>query len=339
MEQYEINFESPFSLESGKVLSSLKLQYASNKRSPGPQDEVIWVCHALTANADCEEWWPGMVGPGKLFDTEKYFVICANMPGSPYGSTSPLSIDPKTGQPYFLSFPEVSNRDIVKAFTWLREALGIKKIHTLTGGSMGGQQVLEWAISEPDVIQRIIPLCTNACHSPWGVAFNQTQRMALKADQTFFEDRKDAGKDGLKAARAIALLSYRNYQTYKETQSQEKHPDKEEFPANTYQKYQGQKLVERFNAHCYWYLSRAMDSHDIGRGRGGTKAALSKIRAESLIISIDSDILFPPEEQEFLYENLHSARMALIDSLYGHDGFLLEDEKLKKQITTQLFKY
>lgn len=323
----------PFELESGISLPFLKLQYATAGKLNQKGDNVIWICHALTANADFESWWSGMAGPGKPFDTNKFFIVCANMPGSCYGSISPYSENPETGAPWMLDFPELSNRDIVKAFIKLRKYLDIEHIHTLTGGSMGGQQALEWAITEPDCIKRFIPIATNAFHSPWGIAFNEAQRMAIEADATFFSKEPGSGKDGLKAARAVALLSYRNYDVYYNTQLIRNDITQNIPPAVSYQRYQGEKLINRFNAHSYWYLSKAMDSHDVSRSRESLQSALHKIEADTLIIGINSDILFPIREQKLLETHIERSNLVTIDSTYGHDGFLLESEKLTTAIT------
>jgi homoserine O-acetyltransferase len=210
----------------------------------------------------------------------------------------------------------------------LREHLGIQKIHTCIGGSLGGQQALEWAISQPDLISNLILLATNAFHSPWGVAFNESQRLAIMADPTWKDESLSAGQAGMKAARAIALLSYRNYNTYLNKQSEENINKKDNFKASSYQDYQGEKLVKRFNCHSYWYLSKAMDSHNVGRNRGSVEKALKQIKSQTLLIGIKSDILFPVSEQIFLAKNIKGAIYQEIDSLFGHDGFLIETGKI-----------
>jgi homoserine O-acetyltransferase len=220
----------------------------------------------------------------------------------------------------------------VQAFDCLRQELQIAQVHTLIGGSLGGQQVLEWAIQQPNVFQHIIPIATNAVHSPWGVAFNEAQRMAIEADGTWKQNDQRAGMDGLKAARAIGMLSYRYYQTYGETQAEKTDQTLDEFRASTYQRYQGQKLANRFNAFSYWGLSKMMDSHHVGRSRKGIAAALKRIKAKTLVVGIDTDILFPVGEQKLLAETIPHARLVIMNSLYGHDGFLVEFEQLSSHI-------
>jgi len=250
------------------------------------------------------------------------------MLGGCYGSTGPLSVNPETGKTFYHTFPTITNRDVVNAFDLLRNELKIEKIHTLLGGSLGGQQLLEWAIYQPDVFEHIIPIACNAFHSPWGVAFNEAQRMAIEADSTWKENDSQAGAEGLKAARAMGMISYRYYETFNHTQAEKTDDKLDDFRAATYQRYQGQKLVNRFNALTYWRLTKMMDSHNVGRNRVSTKEALSNIKASTLVVGIDSDILFPVSEQKLLTENIKNAQYREITSLYGHDGFLVEFDQL-----------
>jgi homoserine O-acetyltransferase len=324
-----LRVNEPFELESGESLSALEIAYTTYGTLNPAQDNVVWICHALTANADPMEWWPGLVGAGRLFDPDRYFIVCANMLGSCYGTTGPASENPVNGKPYRLDFPEVTVRDMVRAHERLREHLGIERIALAIGGSMGGQQALEWAILAPERIERIALLATNARHSPWGVAFNEAQRMAIRADASLYDaDDPEAGRRGLEAARAVAMLSYRNYQTYAQTQSESGDELPADFRAATYQRYQGLKLSKRFDVFAYLTLSRAMDSHHVGRGRGGVAAALSAVRARTLVISIQSDVLFPVAEQVEIANHIPRAQLEIIDSLYGHDGFLIENEQI-----------
>jgi homoserine O-acetyltransferase/O-succinyltransferase len=326
--EHKFKYNKPFVFESGDELKDLEISYTVSGTLNAEKSNVIWVCHALTANADVESWWPGLVGPGKFYDPEKYYIICANILGSCYGTTGPHHVDSSTGKPYYFNYPQVCIRDMVAAHEILRNHLGIDKIHTCIGGSLGGQQAVEWAILKPEVIKNLIVLATNAFHSPWGIAFNESQRMAIKADSTWMHESPDAGAEGLKAARAIALLSYRNYNTYLRTQTEEDFSKTDNYKASSYQNYQGEKLVKRFNTHAYWYLSKAMDSHHVGRNRPGVKEALSRIRSRTLCIGITTDILFPVNEQIFLSENIPGSVYKEIDSIFGHDGFLIETEKI-----------
>jgi homoserine O-acetyltransferase len=324
-----------FTLESGRVLPGFHLAYTTLGRLNADKSNVVWVFHALTANSNPAEWWSGLVGEQKLFDPQQYFIVCVNMPGSCYGSISPLDNDPLTDKPYYHNFPMFTTRDMARAYRLLKEHLGLKKIHIGVGGSMGGQQLLEWAIEEPELFEFIFPIATNAEHSPWGIAFNASQRWCIENDATWKEEQVDAGLEGMKIARSIALISYRHYETYFKSQHgfttiTEGAPiDKQIFKAETYQRYQGEKLAKRFNAFSYYFLSQGMDKHNVGRGRDSVRAALQSIKAKALVISISSDMLYPTSEQELLAAYIPNAQLAVIDSYYGHDGFLLEYETIE----------
>ncbi len=330
--------QQPFTLESGKVLPFVKLAYHSIGTLNRSKDNVVWVFHALTGNSNPEEWWQGLVGYGKLFNPEKYFIICVNMPGSHYGSTGPLDIDNRTQKPYYHSFPWFTTRDMIRAYQRLKNYFGITSIQIGLGGSMGGQQLLEWAIEEPTLFKTIIPMATNALHSSWGIAFNSSQRMAIENDNTWLQHSNNAGLQGMQVARSMALLSYRHYNTYKVTQigyteaSVSNGVDEQIFKAESYQRYQGEKLSNRFNAFSYYFLTKAMDSHNVGRDRVSVQNALQLITAKTLVIGIDTDLLFPVEEQQFLADNIKGSQFIAISSLYGHDGFLVEFNKIENVI-------
>lgn len=326
-------YNNAFELESGAVLPSVQIQYATWGNYQPDKNNVVWICHALTANSDVASWWEGVVGEKQVFDPEKHFIVCATILGSCYGSSGPLDINPVSKRQYFLDFPMVTIRDMVKAHILLSNHLGITRIHSLVGGSLGGQQALEWAVMEPQRFEHLILLATNAFHSPWGIALNETQRMAIAADPTWAMQDENAGREGLKAARAIAFLSYRNFEAYQKTQSETDIEKIDHYRASTYQIHQGNKLVNRFNCHAYYYLTKALDSHHIGRGRGGAEKALASIIAKTLIIGISSDILFPVQEQKFLAKHIKGADYQEIDSFYGHDGFLTE-----AKVISELFR-
>jgi homoserine O-acetyltransferase len=328
--------DKPFQLESGLVLPGLRLAYNVLGQPDAAGDNIVWIFHALTANSRPDEWWPGLVGPGKLLDPGKHRIICVNMPGSCYGSIGPLDIIPPSSihhpssnnQPYYHHFPLFTPRDMANAYRLLREALNIHRIALGIGGSMGGQQLLEWAILEPELFEHIVPIATNAFHSAWGRAFNASQRMCIEADPSWKEQHPEAGIEGMKVARSVALLSYRHYETYAATQADE--PDVlEHFRSESYQRYQGEKLALRFNAFSYHSLTRAMDAHHVGRGRGGAEQALQRIRAKTCVIGIDTDLLYPLQEQAFIARFVPGAYLEVLESIYGHDGFLLEYAKLE----------
>jgi len=334
MEKHDNTFHhsQDFGLEAGGILPGFQLKYTTLGTLNTDRNNVVWICHALTGSPDFTDWWSGLFDDGRFFDPGQYFIICANVLGGCYGSTGHLSFNPATGKQYFHSFPTVTNRDAVRAFDLLRQSLGIEQVHTLIGGSLGGQQVLEWAIHQPDVFQHIIPIATNANHSPWGIAFNEAQRLAIEADSTWKLNDQRAGIDGLKAARAIGMLSYRFYDTYGQTQAEKTNDKLENYRASTYQRYQGQKLANRFNSFTYYGLSKMMDSHHVGRSRKSIEWALKSIKAKTLVVGIDSDILFPLQEQKLLAETIPNARLEVMTSLYGHDGFLVEFEQLSSHI-------
>lgn len=320
---------APFVLESGSNIPELNIAYHTYGKFVSGTSKVVWICHALTANADAADWWKGLVGNDFLINPSEYFIVCANIIGSCYGSTGPLSMNPLTNAPYFSDFPMVTIRDMVKAHMALRTHLGIDQIDLLMGGSMGGYQVLEWALMEPETIKKLFLIATSPSESAWGVAVHTAQRLAIEADCTWKDHIPNAGAAGLKAARAIGMLTYRNYATFQERQTD---PDPEKidgFKASSYINYQGDKLVNRFNAYSYWLLTKAMDSHHLARGRGGDLAkALSQIHQPALIIGIDSDILCPIAEQAFMAEHMPDAQLHIIDSTYGHDGFIIETQQI-----------
>jgi len=327
-----------FPLDCGVTLPAVEIGYCTYGTYRPSENNVVWVFHALTGNADALDWWDGLIGDGLLFDPKHYFIVCANVLGSCYGSTCPSTINPTTGKAYHKNFPLITVRDMVNAHRLLRNHLGIDQIHIGIGGSLGGQQLLEWTVTEPEIFDIIIPIATNAKHSPWGIAFNESQRMALEADDTLYDHHPEAGRKGLAAARSIAMLSYRNYRTYDNSQ-QDEEAKMEDYRASSYQRYQGLKLVKRFEPLAYLSLSKSMDSQDIGRDRGGIKKALSVISAIPLVIGITSDILYPVNEQELIARYIPNAQLEIIDSDYGHDGFLIEYGQLTYLISQFLIKH
>jgi homoserine O-acetyltransferase len=322
-------YHQPFHLENGAVLSSLDIAYCTYGSLNAAGDNVVWVCHALTASAAVEEWWPGLVGQGCTIDPGKYFIVCANIPGSCYGTTGPLSINENSGAIYGHSFPLISIRDMVQAHILLRKHLGISSIALVVGGSMGGYQAMEWALHEPDVIMKMLLLATSATESPWGVAIHTAQRMAIEADTSWLTGTPQGGRNGLKAARAIGMLTYRNYDLFVLHQADPETEKLEHFKSSSYIHYQAEKLARRFNACSYHTLTRSMDTHNIARGRNSTVAqVLGRILQPVLVIGISSDILCPPAEQRFLADHIPNARYEEINSPFGHDGFLVEADKI-----------
>ncbi len=326
----------PFTLESGSELSELTIAYHTFGRNRG--QPVVWVCHAFSGNSNPLEWWSGLFGEGKIFDPQRHFIVCANFLGSCYGTTNALSLNPHTKKPYGLDFPIFSVRDMVKAHILLRKHLKIQEIAVLIGPSLGGFQALEWAVMEPHLIHQLVLVATNAQQSPWGVALNETQRMALEADSTWGELNESAAAKGLETARAIAMISYRSYQGYCMTQRDEEEK-LDGFRASSYQRYQGQKFRKRFHAYAYWFITKAMDTHNLGRGRGGVEAALRMIRSKTYILAISSDGLYPPQESQFMASHIPDAHFEIFDSEFGHDGFLVATDKIAAYLEKSINLY
>ena len=259
------------------------------------------------------------------------------MLGSAYGSSGPASINPATETPYYFDFPKVTVRDIVKANDLVRRHLGIEKIHLMVGGSIGGFQSLEWTIMEPELFEKAIFIACGARTTPWLTAWEESQRMALEADPTFRECASlRGGEMGLRCARSIALISYRSYEGYNATQAELDEDCLFADRAGSYQRYQGKKLSDRFDAYSYYYLSDSVNSNNVGRGRGGVEAALAKIKADCTVVGIDSDRLFPVEEQKLIAKSVAGAKYYEITSKFGHDGFLLENDQLTEIIAPLL---
>lgn len=326
MKENKVKFNE-FELESGIVLQNIEVVYHTSGTYNKNENNVIWICHALTANSNPFDWWPAICGENGYFNGNEHFVICANILGSCYGTTGPLSID-QNGATYYDEFPQITIRDIARLHEKLRLHLVIDKIHSLIGASLGGQQAMEWAIEKPEVFENLILIATNSQHSPYGIAFNESQRLAIEADSTYFLKKPNGGRNGLIAARSIALLSYRSYEGYSLTQNETFSSKVNQFKAAHYQRYQGEKLADRFNAYSYVVLSKAMDSQNVGRDRGNVKKALNSIRAKTLIIGITTDVLFPLKEQLILFQFIPNSIYRTIKSNFGHDGFLIEYESL-----------
>jgi homoserine O-acetyltransferase len=328
-----LNYEEPFELESGESLPGITITYNTYGILNKDGSNVVWVCHALTANSDVASWWPGVIGASGVISPDRHFIVCANILGSCYGTTGPLSEDPRTGKPFYHEFPMVTIRDMVRAHILLRKHLGIQRIELLMGGSMGGYQALEWAVMEPEMIGKLFLIATSPTESAWGIAIHTAQRLAIEADSTWLEASPKAGSKGLKAARAIGILTYRNYRIMVQKQTDPDPEKLDNYKASSYITYQGDKLVNRFNAYCYWLLTKAMDSHNLARGNGrSVEEMLRGITQRTLVIGIGSDILCPLEEQRFIARNIPYSELVEIDSVYGHDGFMVEGATIGKHL-------
>lgn len=323
--------DRPLKLESGEVLPELTIAYHTYGKLNDDKSNVIWVMHGLTANSDVADWWPGTVGSGLFLDPEKYFIVCANVLGSCYGTTGPSSVNPQTGHPWFDTFPRITIRDMVEVHRRLASHLEIEKIHELIGVSLGGFQAIEWAVTDPEIAENVMFCATDASCSPWLAAFNQTMYMAIRSDATYGEPRVDAAPKGLSTARAIALISYRGPFAYNMSQKDsEEKPDPFFHRVQTYQEYQGKKLCDRFDVYSYVRICESGDSHDVGRGRNGIANALSRISSNTLVVGITSDILFPPSTQKDLADHIPGSVYEEMSSDFGHDGFLIEHRQLNE---------
>ena len=332
MEAKDAIFNRPFKLESGAVLPELRIRYHTYGRLNEQKDNVIWVCHALTANSAIHEWWSGLYGPENVFDLDRYFIICANNLGSPYGTSSPLHVNPEKGERFGMDFPEFTLRDTALATFALADHLGINAIHLLIGGSCGGNIAQEMAIIRPEFIRQMAILCCSAQERPWTIAIHHAQRITLKSDPSFYDNKEGAAPFGLKAARAFALPLYRNPVSMNLRQAETDKDKLDEFKASSYVNYQGDKFVQRFDAHCYYKLLNALDTHNVARYRTSIAAALGSIMAKTLVIGIDTDIFVPVDEQQLLAEHIPEASYAEIKSIYGHDAFLIETEQIRSMI-------
>lgn len=320
-----------FTTEHGHVFPSITIGY----HVYGDEDAtkpVIWVCHALTANSHVADWWSGLFGVGKLFDPEQYTIICANVIGSCYGSTGPRSIDPSTGESYGMNWPLITIRDWVKAHDLLRTHLGIREIELCIGGSCGGHQVLEFALLDNVKIKNLALIATAAFETPWAVAIHESQRMAMESDPTLFDNTNGAGSKGMEAARGMALLGYRTFDAYLTTQANDSIRITDH-KVSSYVRHQGSKLSRRFYAHAYFHLLTTLDTHNISRGRGSMDEVLKSITIPSIVIGIQSDVLIPVSQQQFLHQQLPNNEYHEIPSAFGHDGFLIETDSLQKLIS------
>ncbi len=327
-----LKFNRPFTTESGFTFPESQIAYRSWGKLNKNRDNVILICHALTGNQHADEWFHGFFKDQQLFDLSHHFVICANVLGSSYGSTGPQSINPETGKPYQGDFPVVSIRDMVRFLQQLLDHLKINKIQLAIGGSMGGMQVLELSVMDKR-LQSMILLGMDKAHSAWAIGLSETQRQAIYADPNWnngFYSADNPPRQGLATARMIAMLSYRTSQSFEQRFGRKVQDESNLFQIESYLNYQGQKLVNRFDAVSYIRLTQAMDTHDVARGRGTYEEVLGNVAAPALIIGIDSDILYPTNEQRELASLLPNADYSELQSTLGHDAFLLEFSQMQQ---------
>jgi len=324
-----------FALENSRKLRQAETKYKTWGSLNDRGDNAIVVCHALTGNADLEAWWGPLLGPGKPLDTSKYFIFCANVLGGCYGSTGPTSVDPDTGKRYGGSFPQVTIRDMVRIQAQVLRNLGVKEVVCAIGGSMGGMQVLEWAADiETPYVRSIASLCSSGRHQPWQIGISEVQRQAIFADplwQNGDYDPQNPPKHGLAVARMMAMLTYRTHPAYwtKFGRATVSGHHQQIFQVENYLRAQGDKFNTRnFDPMTYIILTRAMDSHDLERGRQSYFEVLRSLKQRALVVSVSSDVLYPASEQLELCAHMPNAQHHMIHSDEGHDGFLLEHEKM-----------
>ncbi|KAF8168946.1 Alpha/Beta hydrolase protein [Mycena galopus ATCC 62051] len=359
-----------FALESGITLHSVDVVYKTWGTLNAERNNVMVICHPFTGSADVDKWWSPLMGCRKAFDPTRFFIFCANDLGSPFGTTSPLSIDPSTGRPYGPDFPATTIRDDVKLHKLVLDHLGVTSIAVAIGGSMGGMTVLEWQLCFPGFVRRAIPMATCAQQSAWCIAWGEVKRQIIYSDGAFmggYYTRDRPPTQGLAAARMAGLLTYRSSDSYEERfgrriqdnpfrSSARQHQDARTqmfadeqtvhpfYAAQSYLRAKGASFATDFDANCYLHIMRKMDTHDIARDRVpvGTEESvalttvLRKLPPRPLIISIDSDILCPPKEQKLLADGIPEAELVVIPSVAGHDGFLVESERINAAVLKYL---
>jgi len=348
-----ITFDKPLTLDCGKTLSPVTVAYMTYGRLNAARSNTVLICHALTMDQFVASahpvtgkpgWWEDMVGPGKPIDTDRFFVVCANVLGGCMGTTGPAEVNPATGKPYGLDFPVVTIRDMVRAQAMLLDALGIETVMCVIGGSMGGMQVLQWAATFPDRVVSAIPIACAARHSAQNIAFHEVGRQAIMADPDWkggtYQLHGTQPAKGLAVARMAAHITYlseialqrkfgRNLQG-REHISFGFEPD---FQVESYLRYQGMTFVDRFDANAYLYITRAMDYFDLAAEHDGRLAdAFQGSKARFCIISFTSDWLFPTSENKLVAHALNASTATVsfveIKTDRGHDAFLLDEPEM-----------
>lgn len=341
-ETRRLTIGQPFALESGEVLPRVEIAYRTWGTLSPERDNAIVVCHALTGSADVDAWWPSLFGAGRVLDPAHDFVVCSNALGGCYGSTGPTSKAPD-GRTWGGRFPALTLRDQVRAQIALADALGIRRIRLVLGGSMGGMQALEWALLDPERVERVASIAACGRHSAWCAVWSEAQRLALNTDPKYrggHYPADDPPRAGLAAARAVAMISYRCPQSlerrFGRASGAEVFGDQADSPnelaASGWLRHHGQALIDRFDANSYRRLLDALDTHDLARGRGDYESVLRAIRQPVLIGSLSSDALYLPRDQHELARLIPDARLVEIDSEHGHDGFLIDAPAFHPQL-------
>ena len=347
------NFPSdrPFALDGGKHLHDVTIAYETWGSLNSDATNAILLCHAWTGDSHVAGpardghptpgWWEGIIGPGLAIDTNKWFVVCSNVIGGCQGSTGPASPHPEDGKPYGSRFPVITVRDMVRAQVRLSDMLGIARWHSIVGGSMGGMQVLEWAVTFPDRVKTIIPVATCAQSTAQQIAWGSIGRRAIINDPKwrggdYYEAQPgDGPHEGLSTARMVAQVTFRSDNVFTDRfgrdmtggSSSAKSLDGK-FEVERYLEYHGDKLVGRFDANSYMTIGKAMDLHDVARGRGTLESAVARITSPVLTMGIWSDFLYPEYQQlqirDMVAANGVRAEYIEVDSPHGHDAFLIE---------------
>ena len=346
-------YNKPFTFKSGQVIPQFTLRYETYGRLNATRDNAVLICHALSGDHHCAGWhspddrkpgwWNNLIGPGKAVDTNRFFVVCANVLGGCQGSTGPSSIDPESGGAYGTRFPFVTIRDMVRAQKLLLDHLGILELHAIIGGSMGGMQALLFAIEYPRFIRRVVAMATTARESAQAIAFNEVGRQAIMQDPAWNHGdyTRDTGpKVGLAIARMMAHITYvsdasmdRKFgRRKKDNAHADAYTFDVQFEVEGYLRHQGQSFINRFDANSYLYITRALDQFDLAHAYGSLEAAFTPVEAETLVVGFTSDWLFPPEQNRALTLALlragKQASYAELSTDLGHDSFLLESEEL-----------
>jgi homoserine O-acetyltransferase len=358
---HRIAVDRPFALEGGGLLHDVTIAYETWGELDAEASNAILVCHAITGDAHAsgragqhegQGWWDGVIGSGCAIDTDRFFVVCANILGGCQGTTGPSSNDPATGRPYGSTFPIVSIRDIVRTQAALADHLGVAQWFSVVGGSMGGMQAIEWAVMYPERVRSAVVIASGASATAQQIGYSAVQRMAIALDPNwrggeYYDAAPSEGPHrGLAVAREIAQITYRTDTVFQERFGRGTDDPLDvfslwqRFDVESYLDYHGAKLVRRFDANSYLVLSKAMDLHDIGRNRGGIDRALARLKAPVLVMSINSDALYYPRQQAELRDGILASdgtcRFVVIDSDDGHDAFLLAIDQVGNALDTFL---
>ena len=340
----------PFTFVSGEVIPHFRLRYETYGELNADASNAILICHALSGDHHAAGiytlddrkpgWWNSMIGPGKPIDTNRYFVICSNCLGGCQGSTGPSSINEETGKPYGVSFPKITIEDMVRAQEKLISFLGIKKLYAAIGGSMGGMQVLQWSISFPDTVERILAMATTARQNAQTIAFNEVGRAAICQDPKWRNGEypnDDAPNMGLSIARMMAHITYLSDLSMEQKFGRERRKSVAkkaftdvEFEVESYLRYQGRSFVNRFDANTYLYFTKALDQFDLYGEASVMEGSFSPVQAKVFVIGFTSDWLYPPQQNREIVLSLmragKNASYAEVTSALGHDSFLLKDD-------------